>query len=225
MMTVVSPILMVGVIFLYLPIRLFPLLCLALLTLPTRLILFFNQLPSAATTCPDGSLGQVRDAADFSCFYSAEQMLQSRLIEDAAPSHQMQGSATINSFHRVFYAELLIVPAVEPFSYTGTAIPPFPLVQSASLPFEAALRPTHAVEHSTLHIPESWPTHTLLWPHGMPVMEPHQSPCSVGLGLWPTASSCPCVGLSTGQICAHQLFSSVAWVSNSRTNLLASHRS
>jgi len=136
-------------------------------------------------------------------------------------TYQTHGSATINSFHRVFYAEVLPVPAVEPFSYTGTAIPPFPLVQSASLPFEAAFGPTLAVEYSTPHISESRPTAALLWPYGMSVMEPHQSPCSVGLGivgLWPTASSCPCVGLSTGQICAHQLFSSVAWVSYSRSN-------
>jgi hypothetical protein len=216
MMTVVSTLLMVSVTFFtyqFAHSR-----CFALLTLPIRLVLFFNQLRSVATTCADASLGRAKDVEDFSRFYSAEQMLQSRLIEGAASSHQMQGSAIIYSFQHAFHVEMLINPAIEPFSYTDTAIPSFPLVQSPSFSFDAALHPTQAVEYSTPPISGSWPTGALLWPHDMPVMEPRQSPSSVGLGmvgLWPTASSCPCVGLSTGQICVHQLFSSVAWVSSS----------
>ena len=134
------------------------------------------------------------------------------LNEDAAPARSMQGMAIITSFSGVIYAKVLIIPAVELFSYTNYPTPPFPQLQSASAPFGVALRPTHAVGYETPQVSGPWPTGTLLWPHDEPVMEPHQSPSTVGLGIagfWPPASSCPCVGLSTGHIvltnCFHQL--------------------
>ena len=175
-----------------------------------------------APTYADGQLGPAKVVADFNRFYSAEQML---LNEGAAPARLMQGISIITSFSGVIYAKVLIIPAVELFSYTNYPTPPFPQSQSAFALPDAALHPTHAVAYSTPQISGPWPTGALLWPHDGPVMEPHQSPSTAGLGivgLWPTASSCPCVGLSTGHICAHQLFSSVAWVSSPRTSLLAS---
>ena len=45
------------------------------------------------------------------------------------------------------------------------------------------LHPTHAVEYSTPQIPGLCTTGALFWPHGGPIMEPHQSPSVVGFGI------------------------------------------
>ena len=142
-------------------------------------------------------------------------------------SRPKQGMATRTLLRHVFHADVLSTLAVELFSHTGSATPPFPLGQSKSLSFDAALRPTHAAEYSAPLISELRPTDTHFWPHGVPVMAAHQSP-SFGPGiddLWQPTSSCPCVSLSMGHTCVHQLRSTVAWVSSSRTITLASHGS
>src|SRR5258708_6934741 len=125
------------------------------------------------------------------------------------------------------YAEIVLPLALDPFSYP----PPSPLLaQTRSLPFEAALpleaalHLPHAAEYS-IPFPSSLYSGNLhLWPYDDALaLQSHPSPLTVGLGisnLSQPASSCPCVGLS-GFICAHQLHSEVAWVSRSRTALLA----
>lgn len=76
---------------------------------------------------------------------------------------------------------MLIITVVELLPYTDSVARPFPLVQSVS-PFDTALRPTHAVEHSTPQISGPWLTDTHFWPHDGPAMAPHQPPSSVDLG-------------------------------------------
>ncbi len=154
--------------------------------LPIRLILFSNQPHLVVTTFADGLLGQASEVADHGHFYSVDLTLQSRPVDDAAPSRPMQGMATMTTFRRVFNAELLTPHVVELFSYNDFAT--FPS-ESALLRFDAALRPTHAAEHLTPLIPELYLAGTLRWPYDVPVMEPQQSPSTVGPGsLWPPAS-------------------------------------
>jgi hypothetical protein len=95
--------------------------------LPSNLLLVQIPCPCrphmGATTCAHGSLGRTKVIMDFGCFYPAKWILQSPLVEDAAPSRQMQGMATITSFRRVCYGEVLTISAIELFSYTYSAIP------------------------------------------------------------------------------------------------------
>lgn len=98
-------------------------------------------------------------------------------------------------------------------------------MQTQSFPFDSALHQTRAAGYPTLQVSEPCDTGAPFWPHGVLLMDAHQSSSTAGLGLedlWQPESSSPCVGTSTGPICGHQLLSSAAWVSNSRTGLLVS---
>ena len=99
--------------------------------LPIHLILFFNQPHLVVTTFADWWLGQTNEVTDHGRFYSAADLArQSRPVEDAASSRLMQGIATITTFQRAFWAELLTTHDLELFSHTDFAT--FPS-ESASL--------------------------------------------------------------------------------------------
>jgi hypothetical protein len=88
--------------------------------------------------------------------------------------------------------------------------------------FDSALRPTQAAGYSTPLLPELRATNPQLWLQGASVVPQYQAYSSAGLGIVDTsqvASSCSCLGLATGDICGHQLFSVVAWVSSSPIGL------
>ena len=176
------------------------------------------------TTCVAGPLDQGNDVIDIGHHTTHEQpkeMMWSPPVEDAGVSRRTEGTHTIASLQR-FMLRYSFTSCFEQFTHTGFAISPFLPTQSGSLPFDGALRPTHAAEYSTQLSSGLGNANVLPWPHGGPVIELHQSASSTGLGiidLSRPASSCPCVGHSTGLICAHQFHSAVAWVSCSRASV------
>ena len=166
---------------------------------------------------PAGSLDQGNDIIDVGHYptyeQSLEQMMWSPLAEDAGASRPTQGMRTIDS-SMFLYAEVLFHILLRTI-YTCRLW--FLPTQPGSLPFDAALRPAHAAKFSTPLSSGLWATNVLLWPHGRPVTELHQS-SSARLGIVDLSRPAGS-GLSTERICAPQIHSAVTWVSCSQAGV------